>query len=126
VKQWLAGGETLLIVEAFQTGSVKAERDRSHRHFLTFNKSDDAERVQDILTSLAWLQQQGGKDLKVSGLGKAAVWAKVAAAVAQVPIKATESVKFAGGDAEFETSCFVPGIQHAGGWKVVTLLTDGR
>lgn len=126
VKKWLASGETLLLIDAFQTGASKAPRDRSHRHFLTFNNSDDAERVQDILTSLAWMQRKGGGSLKVSGLGNAAVWAAVAAAVAPVAVTATEAAQFQGTDAEWERVCFVPGIQRAGGWKAVQMLTNRR
>ena len=40
-----AAGRAILMIDAFQTGSVVAPRDRSHRHFLTFNRSDDAARV---------------------------------------------------------------------------------
>ena len=52
--------------------------------FLTFNKSDDANRVQDILSALAWLHQASPKGSKVGlvGVGKAAIWCEFAAAVA--------------------------------------------
>jgi hypothetical protein len=46
----LQAGRAVLLIDAFQTGSAAAPRDRSHKMFLTFNKSDDANRVQDILT----------------------------------------------------------------------------
>ena len=42
----------MLLLDVFN-----GKRDTSVRHFLTFNKTDDAERVQDILTALAWLNQ---------------------------------------------------------------------
>ena len=50
-------GRAVLLIDAFQTGSAVAPRDRSVKMFLTFNKTDDANRVQDILTALAWLKQ---------------------------------------------------------------------
>ena len=55
------------MIDAFQTGSAVAPRDRSVRNFLTFNKSDDANRVQDILTALAWLN---APHTRLIGLGK--------------------------------------------------------
>ncbi|MGH9668028.1 MAG: alpha/beta hydrolase family protein, partial [Bryobacteraceae bacterium] len=51
--------EPALLITAFQTGPSVAPRDRSEKFFLTFNKSDDAERVQDILTALAYLAEKG-------------------------------------------------------------------
>jgi dienelactone hydrolase len=118
----IAPGEAVLLIDAFQTGSAKASRDRSHRHFLTFNKSDDAERVQDVLTALAWMEQQGVKTLKVSGTGTAGLWAVFAAAVAPVPVSVSDVPKsFTGTDDQFIRDFFVPGIQRAGGWRAALL-----
>jgi dienelactone hydrolase len=119
-------GETALLVEAFQTGSSKAPRDRSHRHFLTFNKSDDAERVQDVLTTLAYVRKQSGSMPKLTGIGDAAVWAVFAAAVAPERVELTEKAAFNGTDDEFLKRFFVPGIQRAGGWQAALSLTGGR
>jgi dienelactone hydrolase len=123
VQKWAAAGETMLLIDAFQTGSAAAKRDRSHRHFLTFNRSDDAERVQDILTALAWVRQNGGKQAKLSGLDRAAVWSTFAAAAAPEPIELTERATFDGTDDQFVAQFFVPGIQRAGGWAAATKLT---
>jgi dienelactone hydrolase len=114
VKELTARGESVLLIEAFQTGSAKAPRDRSHRHFLTFNKTEDAERVQDILTALRWLQIEGANNLRITGLGDASVWAVFAAAAA--PGKVT--VDGQPGNAEF----FAPGIERAGGLKAARVL----
>src|SRR5205814_10288547 len=40
-------GRSVLAIDAFQ-----GKRDQTVRHFLAFNKTDDANRVQDILTAL--------------------------------------------------------------------------
>lgn len=115
-----APGSALLLT-VFQTGDAVAPRDRSHPHFLTFNRSDDANRVQDILTALAYLQQQGAKNLRVTGTGKAAVWATfAAAAVSAVPVTVVGTpADFVGRDQDFIDQFFVPGIQRAGGWDAV-------
>jgi hypothetical protein len=81
--------------------------------FLTFNKSDDANRVQDILTALAWLNTPGAS---LIGLGKAAVWCTFAAAVARQPVDLQADLgAFTGSDEDYIKEFFVPGIERAGG-----------
>ena len=105
-----------LLLTAFQTGLAVAKRDRSAEYFLTFNRTDDQNRVQDILTALAYMKQEGAKDLRVVATGKAAVWALFAAAVAGIPITLDANPEgFAGEDQDFLDRFFVPGIQRAGG-----------
>jgi hypothetical protein len=105
-----------LLVTVFQTGEAVAPRNRSAEFFLTFNRSDDANRVQDILTALAYLKQEGAKQLHVTGTGRAAVWALFAAAVAAEPVTFDGKIEnFAGQDRDYIEQFFVPGIQRAGG-----------
>ena len=121
----ISAGRTVLAIDAFQTGRAIAPRDRSHQHFYTFNLSDDACRVQDILTALAWLRSQGYKDLELAGSGDAAVWALFAAALA--PSHAVRLLtgpgSFQGSDQEFLDRFFIPGIQCAGGLRTALRLT---
>ena len=70
-------GRPIYTIDAFQTGAAVAPRDRDAKMFLTFNRSDDANRVQDILTVLRWLD---APDVELVGVGKAAVWCQFAAA----------------------------------------------
>lgn len=109
-------GQSGLLVTVFQTGDAVAPRDQSAAHFLTFNRTNDANRVQDILTALAYLNQQGARNLRVIGRGKAAIWALFAAAVAPVPVAFDGELNgFTGQDQDFIDQFFVPGIQRAGG-----------
>ena len=107
----------VLLLDAFQTGSAVAPRDRSHRYFLTFNRSDDANRVRDILTAVAWLRSSGHSEIELAGEGRAGVWCLFAAACAVTPVKlaGADWKGFGGADRDFESSFFVPGIQKAGG-----------
>jgi dienelactone hydrolase len=106
-------GRPVYVVEAFQTGSAVAPRKRDDKMFLTFNRSDDAERVQDILTAIAWLKPA---NVELRGVGKASIWCQFAAAVARVPVTFRDSLgSFTGTDQDFIDSFFVPGIQRAGG-----------
>jgi hypothetical protein len=111
-KTWPAGRPGLAI-DAFQTGSAVAPRDRSHRFFLTFNRSDDANRVQDILTAMRHL---GAGNVELVCTGKAAVWCTFAAALAPVRVKLAQGAgPFRGSDEDFKRDFFVPGIQRVGG-----------
>ena len=124
----VAGGErSVLAIDAFQTGAAVAPRDSSARHFLTFNRTEDANRVQDILTALAFLKQQGATDVRLAGIGKAAVWATFAAALVTTPLKLEAPLGgFRGTDDDFIRDFFVPGIQRAGGLDAARLLTENR
>jgi dienelactone hydrolase len=113
-------GRTVLMIDAFQTGKAVAPRNRSGPYFLTFNKSDDANRVQDILTALAYLNSPG---VELIGLDKAGIWCLFAAAVSpqRVNLKA-DLDGFSGTDKDFVDRFFVPDIQRAGGLRVARLL----
>ena len=70
-------------IDAFQTGSAKAPRDRSKRAFTVFNQTDDANRVQDILTALAYLQKRSpSQAVNLVGLQMGGVWSFFARALA--------------------------------------------
>jgi hypothetical protein len=122
VDRVLKAGDSVLAVDVFQTGDAVAPRDLTKiKHILTFNRSDDAERVQDILTAVAYARGNGGGRVRVTGIGKGALWAAAAAAVAPDGwMVATEKPQgFSGTDAELAQSLYVPGIQRAGGWAAV-------
>ncbi len=114
-------GRPVYVMEAFQTGSAVSPRKRDDKMFLTFNRTDDAERVQDILTTLAWLNTPG---IELVGTGKAAIWCQFAAAVAQVPVTFHSDLgSFKGTDEDFLDQFFVPGIQRAGGLAAARALS---
>jgi dienelactone hydrolase len=115
-----SAGKSALLLGVFQTGDAIAPRDGSARHFLTFNRSDDANRVQDILTALAFLKQEGANDVRIIASGKAVIWAQFAAAVAPVRVPVEGKFDgFKGTDQDFIDQFFVPGIQRAGGLEAV-------
>jgi dienelactone hydrolase len=113
-------GRGVVLIDVFQTGSAVAPRNRGVKMFLTFNKSDDAERVQDILTALKWI---GKPNTRLVCTGKAAVWCTFAAAVAPVPVDLQADLgAFTGADQQFVDSFFVPDIQRAGGLQAALAL----
>ncbi len=122
----IKAGRPVLLIDAFQTGRAKVPHAARGDHFLTFNRSDDANRVQDILTALAFLHAKVGGEVELVGLDKAAVWALFAAAVAPAPLQLSADLSsFQGTDEEFIEQFFVPGIQRAGGLPAALRLTAG-
>jgi hypothetical protein len=120
-----AAGRPVLLIDAFQTGSAVAPRDRGMRNFPTFNASDDQCRVQDILTALAYLHAKNAESIELIGEKKAGIWAQFAAAVAPVSVKLRlEGTMFQGSDEEFLRDFAVPGIQRAGGLRAAVRLTE--
>ena len=116
------GGRPTLRIGAFQPSQA---RNREAKHFLTFNQSDDACRVQDILTALAWLHNKYPGTVELVGVGSAAVWAEFAAAVSPVPVRlSAELGAFRGTDEDFLKHFNVPGIQRAGGLPAAQRLTQ--
>ena len=121
----LAAGRAVLFIDAFQTGSAVAPRDKSVKMFLTFNKTDDANRVQDILTALSWLHSAGSAEPELDCAGRAGVWCEFAAAVSPIRVNLHADLSsFHGTDEEFINEFFVPGIQRAGGLKAALALTQ--
>jgi len=112
VKALLAAHRPVLMIEPFKTAW-----DTTVKHYLTFHRSDDANRTQDILTALAYL----GKDhVELVGLGKAAVWVTFASALVQRPVDLKANLaNFRGTDQEYVDNYFVPGIQRVGGIMAV-------
>lgn len=94
-----------------------APRNHDVKNFLTFNKSDAAVRVQNILTALAWLHKNHPGPIELIATGtQAGVEAEFAAALAPIPVKLRNDISaFHGTDAEFLEYFNVPGIQTAGG-----------
>jgi dienelactone hydrolase len=127
VARFTASGVSVLLIDVFQTGSAVEPRKAKSEFFLTFNKSDDANRVQDILTALRFLDSGGYKPVTLAGFGKAAVWTLFAAAVAPVGVNLSGDLAgFHGSDEDFIQNFFVPGIQRAGGLDAALKLTRNQ
>jgi dienelactone hydrolase len=125
VQSLVDSGRSVLMIDTFQTGAARAYRNRSSRYFLTYNRSDDANRVQDILTAMAFLKMNHSGPIRVVGLENAGVWCLFAAAVAPIDVNLTVNLDgFDGSDESFRKSFFVPGIQRAGGLRAARLLTS--
>jgi hypothetical protein len=116
VKALLDSGRFLFLIDVFQTGGAKTRPSPARKYFLSYNRTGDANRVQDILTALAFLESQTTGPVQLLGLGRASVWCLFAAATAPVRVRLSVDVAgFEGSDEDFRDHLFVPGIQRAGG-----------
>ncbi len=118
-------GRAILLIDVFQTGSAVADRDRSHAHFLTFNRSDDAARVADAAAGLAWLSKKQPGAIEIAATGKARYWAFFAAAAGRTPARLLfDSSALGASEQDLVRDCFVPGLLRAGGVEAARRLTD--
>jgi dienelactone hydrolase len=101
-------------------------RDHNVKNFLTFNKSDAAVRVQNILDALASLHKDNPGTIEiVAHSTEASVAAEFAAALAPIPVKLKINLAdFHGTDADFLQYFNVPGIQTAGGFAAAQRLVQ--
>ncbi|MFI5357681.1 MAG: hypothetical protein ACHQ4G_10135, partial [Opitutales bacterium] len=123
----LEAHRTVVLAEVFQTGAAKAHRNRGGSYFLSYNRTDDANRVQDILTVLSYVNSRSVAGIELIGLDDAAIWCAFAAALAPAPVRIGALPNhFNGTDEEFRERFFVPGIQRAGGWTAALKLLAMR
>jgi hypothetical protein len=140
----------ILLVDVFQTGAAKAPRagdipngtlrdlaanaDDEERadaaagdpKFLTFNVSDDAARVQDLVTAIVYASKDS-RDVELYATGDAAVWAIFAASVSGLPVSLhTDNVPTLTTNADYVKHFNVPGILRAGGLPVAEKLVNAK
>lgn len=129
-KSILNRGGIVMSIDAFQTGSAVAPRDTSNRAFDAFNLTNDANRVQDILTALAYLRNRSkGQTVNLVGLEAAGLWSYFARSLAGEGVNlAADLVQFAADtDSEYVDKLFIPGLRRAGDFHAASVMsTQGR
>ncbi len=123
-QQWreLPSDVSQLHIQVFQAAVGRNSR-TTNPAFLTYHRSDDANRVQDILTSIAYLRQSGREQITLACPGIAGGWCMLAAAVSPVPVTLKiDDVYRVVTDDEIAMLLFVPGLEHAGGMAAVRAL----
>ena len=125
----------LLLIDAFQTGAATAVRDiagagrRAETYYHVFNRSDAANRVQDVLTAVAFLRRHtGAETINVVGTGRAGLWVLLAAALD--PGELTVAVDLdqfdATDDDAYVNDLFIPGLRRAGDVRAAGPLLSRR
>ena len=133
VRDLLAAGESVLGVDLFLTGARRAAdgkvlRDDSLRYFTTYNRTDAALRVQDILTALAHLKSQAAVPiLNLIGLGEAGLWCLLAAGFADVDRTVVDANRFdSDNDAAYLQTFPIPSIRRVGDFRTAGTLVAPR
>ena len=131
VTRLLGAGQSVLAIDAFKTGEhvlppgTTTQRDETFKHFLTFNRSDTQERVQDILTALSFLVQgQGVTSANMIGLEDAGSWAILAGAIARDRLDkvVADGRNIDHTDASQALKVFVPGLSRSGAFTTAIAL----
>jgi Acetyl xylan esterase (AXE1) len=107
-------GHDVALVSCFPGGRQIPEK---IKFFTTYNRTDVANRVQDILTAIAYLKNRNpNARLNVVGLGEAGLWALFARGFAPAIDKMViDAAQFdSSSDEAFIKSAAVPGIRRAG------------
>jgi hypothetical protein len=123
-------GGIVMSIDAFQTGSAVAPRDTSNKAFANFNQTNDANRIQDILTALEYLRSRSkAQTVNLVGLETAGLWSYFARAMAGEGVNlAADLVQFsADTDSEYVDKLFIPGLRRAGDFHAASVMnTQGR
>lgn len=119
----LDGGCDVLAIDTYLTGEflspTKAvKQKRQGRYFSTYNRTAVVERVQDILTAVAWAKAQGkGRRVCLVGTGAAGAWCLLASALGPADVPVAADLAGLGGDDDprWLGDLFTPCILKAGG-----------
>jgi dienelactone hydrolase len=125
VRATRAQGVSVLLLDVYQTGVARAPVVRRSGDQLTYHRTDDEYRVQDILTGIAWLHKRAPRSIRLHCNGRASAWCLLAAAVAPLSvILDIEPIRAPSTDDELKRLVFVPGLQRAGGLRVAHMLAE--
>jgi len=127
VRALLRERTVVLAPDLFNTGRAAFQRAEVKNFFTCYNRTDDANRVQDVLTALAYLgSRAAGLPVKVAAFERAGLWCILARALAGG--EASWAVDAAGFDASSDESFLrllnIPGIRRAGDFKTAALLNQ--
>jgi dienelactone hydrolase len=117
----LKRGIMLLSIDTFQTGAaLDASRKTAAEFFPCYNRTDDMQRVQDILTALAWLEA-AWKPARISvvGQGLAGLWSLLARPLfPKAYAAAADAAGFdASQDASYLERLYIPLLRRAGDFE---------
>ena len=120
----LKKGHLVMSIDAFNTGSARAERDTSSPFFTTYNRTDDANRVQDILTALSFLKREGVARLNLVGLDEAGLWCLLARGLSpELEQTAVDAAQFPSGeDQAYLDRLYIPLLRRAGDFRTALTL----
>jgi len=94
---------------------------------LTYHLSDDAYRVQEILTSMAFVAPMDSPRRRLLCFGRARAWCLLAEALSPEVFDFDDDLNDSSvTDEELRKNLFIPGLQRAGGVAAVRELVRGK
>lgn len=120
----VAAGYGVLAPDVFGLGEAERDPRDEGRHFLTFNRSDAAEKVQDIITAVAYAGERA-ETVHLVGVGAAGLWTLLARPLASVSGKTAVdllAIDPMDKDALVERA-YIPGLARAGGVLAAGILS---
>ena len=121
----LKSGQAVLSIDCFQTGEAKGNRPAPVKYFTTYNRTDLANRVQDILTGVAYLRsREEVVRADLVGLGRAGLWCLLARGLApEIGRTAADVAQFDNvSDDAFLKELSSPGLRRAGDLRAAVAL----
>jgi dienelactone hydrolase len=123
IRELLARDHAVLAVDVFLTGEYhthagRAGRDQGVPFFTTYNRTDTAWRVHDVVTALGFLAERVSRSrVAVVGIGEAGLWCLLARALAPMVVRAAiDAAGFSIGDDDgYVERLYVPGLRAVGG-----------
>ncbi len=120
MSDFLKAGLAVLAIDCWGQGdaAILLERDRQAaeiHHSLTYNRSDDANRIQDILTALGWLQTQRALGpVSLVGMSRAGLWALLARTQAPFVSHTVADLMRVADEQSFLDNAQIPAIRNLG------------
>ena len=121
----LKSGQLVLSIDCFQTGDARGNRASGVNYFTTYNRTDLANRVQDILTAVSYLRnREDVARADLIGRGKAGLWCLLARGLApEIGRMAVDVAQFdSTSDEAFLKDLFSPGLRRAGDLRTAVAL----
>ena len=120
----VGAGYGVLAVDVFGVGEAGGREREEARHCLTFNRSDAAARVQDVVTAASYAATRCQR-VHVVGLGAAGLWTLLARPLVEVSgrcIVDTQGLD-PSDDGALIARAYIPGLARAGGVLTAGILT---
>ena len=119
-------GYLLFSIDAFQTGeATERSRKMDGPFFSTYNRTDDAQRVQDILTALVFLEAAWRPErVVIAGQGLAGLWCLLARPFFRTPFALVADVAGfdSANDGAYLEKLHIPLLRQAGDFQTAALL----
>lgn len=144
IQHLLGKGRLVLVVDVFLTGMADDEPNAgmpdegpdarmpdegpdtgNHAYFTTYNRTATANRVQDVLTAVAWLRRSSGfPSASLVGMGAAGPWCLLACGLCPQITRAVLDVDRFDTDSDeaYEEKLFIPVLRRLGGLAAAAAL----